>query len=56
MGLIDKFDISHIKAPCEVSVLISSGTLVSVEALKDIGLMREEFLLILLIRNGVFVL
>lgn len=43
MGLIDKFDISHIKAPCEVSVLISSGTLVSVEALKDIGLMREEF-------------
>ncbi|UFN53490.1 glycosyltransferase family 2 protein [Acinetobacter pittii] len=43
IGLIDKFDVSHIKAPCEASVLISSGTLVSIDALKEIGLMREEF-------------
>jgi len=43
IGLIDKFDVSHIKDPCEASVLISSGTLVSIDALKEIGLMREEF-------------
>lgn len=43
IGLIDKFDVSHIKAPCEASVLISSGTLVSIDALKEIGLMREDF-------------
>lgn len=43
IGLIDKFDVSHIKAPCEASVLISSGTLVSIDALKEIGPMREEF-------------
>lgn len=43
MGLIDKFDVSNITFPCEVSVLISSGTFVSVDALKNIGSMREEF-------------
>lgn len=42
-GLIDKFSIENIIEPMEVSVLISSGTLVSVDALKEIGLMREEF-------------
>ncbi|MCU4523656.1 glycosyltransferase family 2 protein [Acinetobacter ursingii] len=42
-GLIDKLSIENISEPMEVSVLISSGTLVSVDALKEIGLMREEF-------------
>lgn len=42
-GLIDKISVENISSPVEVSFLISSGTLVSVEALNDIGLMREEF-------------
>lgn len=42
-GLIDKFSVENISAPVEVSFLISSGTLVSVESLKAIGLMKEEF-------------
>lgn len=42
-GLIDKISVENIDKPIEVSFLISSGTLVSVEALKEIGLMREEF-------------
>lgn len=43
IGLIDKIDIENIKEPIEVSVLISSGTLVSLKVLNDIGLMKEEF-------------
>lgn len=42
-GLIDKISVENISTPIEVSFLISSGTLISVEALKDIGLMKEEF-------------
>lgn len=42
-GLIDKIVVENISQPIEVSFLISSGTLVSVKALKEIGLMREEF-------------
>lgn len=42
-GLIDKFDVSKIIEPFEVSFLISSGTLVSLDALKKIDLMKEEF-------------
>lgn len=42
-GLIDKISVENISEPIEVSFLISSGTLVSVKALKEIGLMREEF-------------
>lgn len=42
-GLIDKISVENIKSPIEVSFLISSGTLVSINALKDIGLMRDEF-------------
>ena len=52
-GLIDKISVEDIKVPTEVSFLISSGTLVSVDSLKSIGFMKEEFLLILWIRNGV---
>ncbi|MCO8068296.1 glycosyltransferase family 2 protein [Acinetobacter schindleri] len=42
-GLIDKISVENISSPVEVSFLISSGTLVSVDALNDIGLMKEEF-------------
>lgn len=42
-GLIDKILVENINEPIEVSFLISSGTLVFVKALKEIGLMREEF-------------
>jgi len=42
-GLIDKVSVENIKSPMEVSFLISSGTLVSINALRDIGLMRDEF-------------
>lgn len=42
-GLIDKISVENISTPIEVSFLISSGTLISVETLKDIGLMKEEF-------------
>ncbi|WP_343682934.1 glycosyltransferase family 2 protein [Acinetobacter baylyi] len=42
-GLIDKISVENINEPIEVSFLISSGTLVPVDALKKIGLMREEF-------------
>ena len=42
-GLIDKISVENISEPIEVSFLISSGTLVSVKALKEIGLMRDEF-------------
>lgn len=42
-GLIDKFSVEHIVQPVEVSFLISSGTLVSVSALKDIGVMKDEY-------------
>lgn len=42
-GLIDKISVENIKSPIEVSFLISSGTLVSMAALKDIGYMKEEF-------------
>lgn len=42
-GLIDKIDVSNIEEPFEVSFLISSGTLVSINALQEIGLMKEEF-------------
>ena len=43
IGLIDKISIENIEEPIEVSVLISSGTLVSLNALNHIGLMKEEF-------------
>ena len=42
-GLIDKINVEKINAPVEVSFLISSGTLVSVDSLKVIGLMKEDF-------------
>ncbi len=42
-GLISKFDVSTISEPKEVSVLISSGTLIPVDVLNIVGLMREEF-------------
>lgn len=42
-GLIDKISVENIQEPIEVSFLISSGTLVSVTALKEIGNMKEEF-------------
>lgn len=42
-GLIDKIPVENITSPIEVSFLISSGTLISVQSLKNIGLMREEF-------------
>ncbi|MDH0834295.1 glycosyltransferase family 2 protein [Acinetobacter lwoffii] len=42
-GLIDKISVDDIKVPTEVSFLISSGTLVSVNSLKSIGFMKEEF-------------
>lgn len=42
-GLIDKISVEDIKVPTEVSFLISSGTLVSVNSLKSIGFMKEEF-------------
>ena len=42
-GLIDKISVEDIKVPTEVSFLISSGTLVSVDSLKSIGFMKEEF-------------
>lgn len=52
--MIEKINVESIVSPQEVSVLISSGSLVSIESLKKIGIMREEFLLILWIQNGVF--
>lgn len=42
-GLIDKINVENINAPIEVSFLISSGTLVSVDSLKVIGMMKENF-------------
>lgn len=42
-GLIDKVDIKNITEPKEVSIIISSGSLISVTALQDIGLMNEDF-------------
>lgn len=42
-GLIDKISVENIQEPIEVSFLISSGTLVSVAALEEIGNMKEEF-------------
>lgn len=42
-GLMYKVNVEHIDKPIQVSVLISSGMLVSVSGLKDVGLMREEF-------------
>lgn len=42
-GLIDKIDISKISKPEEVGIIISSGSLISVPVLKDIGFMNEDF-------------
>ncbi|WP_303275457.1 glycosyltransferase family 2 protein [Acinetobacter soli] len=42
-GFIDKIDISNINSLIEVSVIISSGSMVSVSALKNIGYMNEKF-------------
>ena len=42
-GLLDKIDTTNILEPIEVSILISSGTLVSISSLQNIGLMKEEF-------------
>lgn len=42
-GLIDKFSVENINQPIEVSFLISSGTLIPVKSLNEIGLMKEEF-------------
>ncbi|KMV26002.1 glycosyltransferase family 2 protein [Acinetobacter baumannii] len=42
-NLIEKINVESIVSPQEVSVLISSGSLVSIESLKKIGIMREEF-------------
>lgn len=43
VGLIKKIDVTNIDNPVEVSCLISSGTLISISSLKDIGYMKEEF-------------
>lgn len=42
-NLIEKINVENITTPKEVSVLISSGSLVSIESLSKIGVMREEF-------------
>lgn len=42
-GLMDKINIKNIKKNIEVSFLISSGTLIEIESLKEIGLMKEEY-------------
>lgn len=42
-GLIEKVDIKNITQPQEVGLIISSGSLISVSVLKDIGLMNEDF-------------
>ena len=42
-GIHNKIDVSSIQSPLEVSLIISSGSLISVSALQDIGLMEEAF-------------
>lgn len=43
LGLINKISVSDLKEPLEVSVIISSGSLVEVEIFEKIGKMRDEF-------------
>lgn len=40
-GIHNKINVSNIQSPLEVSLIISSGSLVPVSALQDIGLMKE---------------
>ncbi|MDQ9998580.1 glycosyltransferase family 2 protein [Acinetobacter baumannii] len=42
-GLRTKYDVSNISEPFHSSLLISSGSLVSVDTLKDVGLMRDKY-------------
>lgn len=42
-GLINKIDISEISEPVQVDVIISSGSLILVSVLQDVGLMNEDF-------------
>ena len=42
-GLRTKHDVSNIKQPFNSTLLISSGSLVSVETLQKVGLMRDEY-------------
>lgn len=42
-GLRTKHDVSNINEPFNSTLLISSGSLVSVETLKQVGLMRDEY-------------
>lgn len=42
-GFRKKIDVSNIKEPIHSSLLISSGSLVSIETLKEVGLMRENY-------------
>ena len=42
-GLRTKHDVSNINEPFNSTLLISSGSLVSVETLKEVGLMRDDY-------------
>ncbi|WP_157883277.1 glycosyltransferase family 2 protein [Acinetobacter sp. NCu2D-2] len=42
-GLVKKIDISKIKEPKKVDLIISSGSLIPIEVLQDVGLMNEDF-------------
>lgn len=42
-GFRKKMDVSNITQPIHSSLLISSGSLISVETLKNVGLMRENY-------------
>lgn len=42
-GLINKIDISEIAEPVQVGIIISSGSLIPVSVLQDVGFMNEDF-------------
>lgn len=42
-GFRNKIDVSNINRPIHSSLLISSGSLIAVDTLKDVGLMRENY-------------
>ncbi|MFX8766500.1 glycosyltransferase family 2 protein, partial [Acinetobacter baumannii] len=42
-GFREKHDVSQITKPLHSTLLISSGSLISVEALKAVGLMRDYY-------------
>ncbi|MFU8927839.1 glycosyltransferase family 2 protein, partial [Acinetobacter puyangensis] len=43
LGFRDKLDVSNITEPVHSSLLISSGSLVAVNTLKKVGIMRENY-------------